>query len=177
MKKEDKWTSGTQVHSINNASQRWQLRLFKWISLVGRHQFLDQSHNTKPSVYWPRVTYLSDGVIDVHGRHGKFSGLWELIQTMDTSNTLLHNSLDHVKHGGVAFQHQVGGIPSIIQDLKDSFNTHEGKTCGQSINILQNHKKINYNVFIHSLFFFFYWKWQFWTLFHLVYLKIKHGVR
>lgn len=129
------------------------MRLFKWISLVGRHQFLDQSYNTKPSVYWPRVTYLGDGVIDVHGRHGKFSGLWELIQTMYTSNALLHNPLDHVKHGGVALQHQVGGIPSIIQDLKDSSNTHEGKTCGQSINILQNHKKINYKVFIYYLFF------------------------
>lgn len=85
---------------------------------------MDQSHNTKPSVYWPRVTYLGDGVIDVHGRHGKFSGLWELIQTMDTSNALLHNSLDHVKHGGVALQHQVGGIPSIIQDLKGYSQTH-----------------------------------------------------
>lgn len=71
---------------------------------------------------------------------------------MDTSYALLHNPLDHVKHGGVALQHQVGGIPSIIQDLKDLSNTQEGKTCGQSINILQNHKKINYKFFIHSLF-------------------------
>lgn len=72
---------------------------------------------------------------------------------MDTSYALLHNPLDHVKHGRVALQHQVGGIPSIIQDLKDSSNTHKGKTCGQSIYILQNHKKINYKVFTHSLFF------------------------
>lgn len=61
-----------------------------------------------------------------------------------------------------------------------------------SLNIQQNHEKINIQTFLFSLIFwhafwvyficlirkdmnFFYWEWQFKTLFHLVYLKIKLG--
>lgn len=73
---------------------------------------------------------------------------------MDASYAFLHDPLDHVKHGGVALQHQVGGIPSIIQDLKDSSNTHEGKTCGHAVLTFSKiMKKLIYKLFYLVLFF------------------------
>ena len=64
------------------------------------------------------VNYLSDRVVDIHGRHGQFAGLGELVQTMDPGHAFLNDPLDHVKHGGVALQHQVSGITTVIQNLK-----------------------------------------------------------
>ena len=64
------------------------------------------------------VIYLSDRVVDIHGWHGQFAGLGELVETMDPGHAFLNDPLDHVKHGGVALQHQVSGITAVIQNLK-----------------------------------------------------------
>ena len=63
------------------------------------------------------MTYLCNWIIDIHSRHTQFARLRQLIKTMDSCHRFLHDALDQLEGFRTLFQHQMGGVSTVIQNL------------------------------------------------------------
>ena len=101
---------------------------------------------------------LGDTVIDIHCWHCQLARLWQLVKTMYSGDTLLHNPSHHSKHRWVFLQQEMCSITAIIENLTDThtqfslnYNCIDPKTnlCKSTPNIKISTIILHCNIFKH----------------------------